>query len=140
MRADTRVAAPLPEVPRAERAWRIRSCDDQAVRQLSAGLDVSPLIATLLSHRGVSDVGTGGAWLSASLRDLPDPMAMVAMTAAVDRIVAAIDSGDFSRVMSIAGTMAKHAAQDFKFRGLFPSIHQEAFALIEYPSFDTLID
>jgi single-stranded-DNA-specific exonuclease len=94
MRADTRVAAPPPEVPRAPRSWRIRSCDQQAVRTLSEGLDVSPLIATLLSHRGVSDAETAGTWLSASLRDLPNPMAMVAMTSAVDRIVAAIDAGE----------------------------------------------
>ncbi len=94
MRADSRVVAPTPSVPRAERTWRLRSRDEHAIETLSDELGVSVLIATLLSHRGVSDAKDGTAWLRSSLRDLPDPHAMVAMEPAVDRVVAALSRGD----------------------------------------------
>ena len=94
MRADSRPTAPAPKVARAERSWSLRPCDDAVVADLARQLDVSPLIATLLSHRGVSDAEAGARWLRNTLRDLPNPHEMVAMRAAVDRIVAAITDGD----------------------------------------------
>jgi len=81
-------------VARAGRSWRLRPAEEEAVEQLAQELVISPLIARLLVHRGVRDAEAGEHWLRATLRDLPDPNAMVDMDRAVARILTALDSGE----------------------------------------------
>ena len=55
-------------------------------------------------------------------------------------VLAAIDSGNFSRVRTIAASMAACACSDFSFPGLYTNqIDPENFSLIAYPDFEQLI-
>jgi single-stranded-DNA-specific exonuclease len=83
------IEIPLPEVPRAERAWSVRDAGDPSA--LADQLGVSPLVARLLLNRGVEDPELGRLWLSGSIRDLPDPRGLGGMDAATGRIVQALD-------------------------------------------------
>ena len=72
------------------KVWRFRPHDESRVRQLSAELRVSPLAAQVLIARGYSTAAEATAFLSAKLVDLHEPEMLPGVTAAVDRIVAAI--------------------------------------------------
>ena len=78
-------------MPKADRIWSSLPCDDSALRQLSAELDVSPITARLLCIRGLGDLEKARRFLSPSLDDLHDPFALAGMRAAVDRILGAIE-------------------------------------------------
>jgi len=94
VRAGDSVTAPTPGVPRAARAWQLRPAREEEVASLAEQLGIPELIARLLVHRGVNDDKQGRNWLQATLRDLPDPHAMVDMERAVARIVAALDGAE----------------------------------------------
>ncbi len=78
-------------MPKADRIWSPLPCDDAAVRQLAAELDVSPITARLLCIRGLGELDQARRFLSPSLDDLHDPFALTGMRAAVDRILGAIE-------------------------------------------------
>jgi single-stranded-DNA-specific exonuclease len=78
-------------LPKADRIWSSMPCDDGAVQQLTAELDVSPVTARLLCIRGLGDVERARRFLSPSLDDLHDPFALTDMRPAVDRILSAIE-------------------------------------------------
>ena len=75
----------------APRIWSSLPCDDHAVQQLTAELEVSPITARLLCIRGLGELEQARRFLSPSLADLHDPFALTGMRAAVDRILAAIE-------------------------------------------------
>jgi single-stranded-DNA-specific exonuclease len=78
-------------LPKADRIWSSQPCDDSAIRQLTAELDLSPITARLLCIRGLGDLEKARRFLSPSLDDLHDPFALTGMRAAVDRILGAIE-------------------------------------------------
>ena len=78
-------------LPKADRIWSSLPCDDGAVQQLIAELDVSPVTARLLCIRGLGDLEQARRFLSPSLDDLLDPFALTDMRPAVDRILGAIE-------------------------------------------------
>ena len=78
-------------LPKADRIWSSLPCDDRAVQQLTAELDVSPVTARLLCIRGFGDLEQARRFLSPSLDDLLDPFALKDMRPAVDRILGAIE-------------------------------------------------
>src|SRR5687768_5135281 len=78
-------------LPKADRIWSSLPCDDGAVHQLTAELDVSPVTARLLCIRGLGDLEQARRFLSPSLDDLLDPFALADLRLAVDRILRAID-------------------------------------------------
>ncbi|MCP4870943.1 MAG: single-stranded-DNA-specific exonuclease RecJ [Proteobacteria bacterium] len=88
MRPGESVEIPLPDLPRAQRSWKVRDSGDPG--PLADALDVPPLIAQLLRNRGVHEADVGRLWLKGSLRDLPDPRVMHGMDDAVDRLLTAI--------------------------------------------------
>ena len=75
----------------APRIWSSLPCDDSAVRQLTAELNVSPITARLLCIRGLGALDDARRFLSPSLDDLHDPFALAGMPVAVDRILGAIE-------------------------------------------------
>ena len=75
----------------APRIWSSLPCDDHAVQQLTAELEVSSITARLLCIRGLGELEQARRFLSPSLADLHDPFALTGMRAAVDRILAAIE-------------------------------------------------
>lgn len=90
MRPGTTAEVPLPDVPRAPRAWNVREADGW--EQLVSDRGLSPLIARLLASRKVIDPEDARLWLEGSLKDLPDPSKLLGMERATTRIEAAIAS------------------------------------------------
>ncbi len=77
-------------MPRAERIWEHLACDGATVARLARELSISPVTARLLCLRGIDEPGVAKRFMSPSLADLHDPLAMAGMTAAVERITGAI--------------------------------------------------
>ena len=78
-------------MPKADRIWSSLPCDDRAIEQLTAELDVSPITARLLCIRGLGGLEQARRFLSPSLDDLHDPFALAGMHVAVERILGAIE-------------------------------------------------
>jgi single-stranded-DNA-specific exonuclease len=70
--------------------WECEPCDAGAAERLGAALRVAPVVARLLTQRGLSDPEQAERFLHPSLDHLHDPMALADMRIAVDRILAAI--------------------------------------------------
>jgi single-stranded-DNA-specific exonuclease len=70
--------------------WDTLDCDDAAAETLAAALKLSPIVAKLLSQRGLSDPEVADRFLNPSLDHLHDPMLLADMSVAVDRIMGAI--------------------------------------------------
>ncbi|HTI51672.1 MAG TPA: DHH family phosphoesterase, partial [Planctomycetaceae bacterium] len=75
------------------RTWRIAPFDEACVRSLAARLNVSPVLAQVLAARGYDCPDRAGAFLDSRLTELHDPELLPGVSAAADRIVAAIQSG-----------------------------------------------
>ncbi len=71
--------------------WERLICNDQTASVLARELRISPVVARLLSIRGIDDVETAQKFLHPSLDHLHDPFRLADMAAAVDRILAAIE-------------------------------------------------
>ncbi len=63
---------------------------EEQARSLAAALQCHPLAARILVARGLQDAATASSFLNSRLADLPDPLLMKGMTAAVDRLLRAI--------------------------------------------------
>src|SRR5512147_770780 len=73
------------------RRWRLKPVDESTAKRFAEELNVSPLIARILTLRGFTDSDATRCYLSSSLRsDLPSPFEMADMDAAVCRIVDAV--------------------------------------------------
>jgi single-stranded-DNA-specific exonuclease len=70
--------------------WRIPDGDPAAAEALGQALAVSPLVATLLVHRDCRTAEEARIFFDAPLTALPDPLQMLGMDAAVDRLRAAV--------------------------------------------------
>ena len=75
---------------KAPRIWEQVACDDEVATRLEQELQVSPVMARLLSIRGFDDTTRARQFLAPSLTDLYDPFALTDMLPAVERILAAI--------------------------------------------------
>lgn len=71
--------------------WLIREADPPSVQRLSQALGVSPLLARLLTLRGVADPEPARRFLHPDLTHLHNPLAMLGMEAAVRRIFQAVE-------------------------------------------------
>lgn len=79
--------------PVTEKSWRRRGGDDCAAEELTrAGID--PLLARLLSNRGIVDPVEAGAFLTPTLASLHDPLLLSGMASAVERLAAAQEKGE----------------------------------------------
>lgn len=72
------------------RVWEDVPADEQAVGQTASALGVPPVIARLLSQRGLADPEAAERFLNPSLDQLHDPFLLADMREAVDRIRGAI--------------------------------------------------
>jgi len=80
--------------PVRERLWRLKEYDSGTLRTLVAGSDVPPLLARLLSVRGITTVHEMKQFLTPSLSDMEDPFRLKGMSAAVDRLALARQRGE----------------------------------------------
>lgn len=80
--------------PVQERLWRLKECAADTLQTLIAGGDVQPLVARLLSVRGISTLREMKQFLTPSLSDMEDPFRLKGMTAAVDRLAKARQRGE----------------------------------------------
>jgi single-stranded-DNA-specific exonuclease len=71
--------------------WQFRRVDETAVQGLVQQSGVSPLIARLLCARGITTAEAAHDFLSPSIAHLHSPYKMTGMTAAVERVCAAIE-------------------------------------------------
>lgn len=70
--------------------WRVAPCDPLAASELGRALGLSPTIAQVLLHRGMSDQALAREFLEPKLSGLTSPDAMVDRALAADRIAHAI--------------------------------------------------
>ncbi|NIO10070.1 MAG: single-stranded-DNA-specific exonuclease RecJ [Deltaproteobacteria bacterium] len=75
-----------------EKRWILLDTDKEVVASLSQALDIPPLLARILAHRGLQDARAAKPFLSSSLStDLPSPFLMTDMDRAVGRLVLALE-------------------------------------------------
>lgn len=72
------------------RVWRFSPFDEVAIRTLAGGLRISPVLAQILAARGFASPEHAGAFLDARLGELHDPDLLPGVSAAADRLVAAL--------------------------------------------------
>ena len=72
------------------RTWQITPPDPALIEQLTRETGVSPLVATLLVARGVTETAAASRFLAPRLRELPDPLLLAGMEAAVERTLRAM--------------------------------------------------
>jgi len=96
--------------------WERRQSDPGTVARLAAELRVPPVIAHLLSLRGLESAEAAARFLAPRLEDLHDPMALAGMATAVERVLGAIARrekvaihGDYD-VDGITSTVILHRA------------------------------
>ena len=76
-----------------ERRWRIRPHDEARITALERSAGVSPVVAKLLLARGIGAPARAHTFLDAKLTGLYDPELLPGLTAAADRIHAAVQQG-----------------------------------------------
>ncbi|HVP18653.1 MAG TPA: single-stranded-DNA-specific exonuclease RecJ [Spirochaetia bacterium] len=74
--------------------WNKSPIDSPAVREIARRFEVDLLVATILSRRGITTPESMQYFLETDLRLLHNPFLMPSMTEAVERINAAIESGE----------------------------------------------
>jgi single-stranded-DNA-specific exonuclease len=79
---------------RAPLIWQSHPCDDTRADAFARELGLSPVIARLLAIRGIPDVDAAARFLRPSLDHLLDPMGLVDMDRAVDRLMRALAQGE----------------------------------------------
>src|SRR5216684_6151419 len=77
-----------------QQQWTIRTADAVVVQRLVDGLACPPAIAELLVARGIVDADAARTFFRPSVDDLIDPMQMLGMSVAVERIQRAIREGE----------------------------------------------
>ncbi len=70
--------------------WRLRAADDAIVSRLAAEANVTSVVARLLVARGVTSAEAASRFLQPKLEDLHSPYVMSGMSAAVERLSAAL--------------------------------------------------
>jgi single-stranded-DNA-specific exonuclease len=75
------------------KVWQFSQHDESQVRQMSAELRISPLMAQVLISRGLTSKSQATDFLNPKLVDLHDPELLPYAAEAADRIVAAIRKG-----------------------------------------------
>lgn len=78
-----------------QKRWSINNnIDSQTVSSLAQKLSVSPLIATLLVQRGITDFNEAKDFFRPSLDNLHNPFLMKGMQKAIDRILLALENNE----------------------------------------------
>lgn len=74
--------------------WNTLDCDREAADQLARQLDIPPLVAALMTSRGLKNPEEAQRFLKGTMEDLADPFLLSGMKEAVPRIRQALDRGE----------------------------------------------
>ncbi len=74
--------------------WNVLSIPEEQIHSLSQRLNVPPLVARLLIHRGITDPDKAHRFLQPRLEDSHDPYLMKDMDCAIERIFRALGAGE----------------------------------------------
>ncbi len=74
--------------------WTVRVGDDEAANLLARRLNLSHVVASVLAARGICDEAAASALLKPSFEQLHDPLLMLGMERAAQRVLRAIDAGE----------------------------------------------
>jgi len=76
--------------------WEQRQAllDEPGLLEFAAALDLPPLVASVLARRGIADPAAAAGFLQPRLADLPDPMTMLGLPEAVERLCRALRDGE----------------------------------------------
>ena len=85
--------AAAPSLKKKRHRWIVRPPDEARASQFASDLGVSPIVASLLIARGYSSRDSAHSFLNPSLAQLHDPLLMLGMSAAVERLIRAIETG-----------------------------------------------
>jgi single-stranded-DNA-specific exonuclease len=77
-----------------EKRWRVLSADKEKTKLLQSTLGINPVLCQILVQRGIDDYDKAFQYFRPSLSQLHDPWLMKDMAKAVERIAAAIESGE----------------------------------------------
>ena len=72
------------------KTWRFAPFDEAQVRSLASRLNVSPVLAQILAARGLAAPERAAPFLDAKLSELHDPERLPGVSAAADKIIAAV--------------------------------------------------
>lgn len=78
--------------------WKSHPCNEDVAATFARELSLSPVIARLLAIRGIVDVDAAARFLKPSLDHLLDPMGLIDMDRAVERLLRAIAQGELIAV------------------------------------------
>ena len=77
-----------------EKRWKILKADETAVKSLQDSLKIHPVICKVLVQRGITSFDNSKQFFRPQLSDLHNPWLMKDMEKAVDRITAAVNTGE----------------------------------------------
>jgi single-stranded-DNA-specific exonuclease len=79
---------------RPERRWTERESDPHDTDRLAQDCAIPPLLARLLVNRGICDPGSAARFLTPSLAEIHNPMLMLGMERATERLARAASRGE----------------------------------------------
>ena len=79
---------------RPKQRWRMVQTDRAAAALLASGARIPPVLAEILLTRGIHTATEAHQFLDPRLENLHDPMKMLGMSAAVERVERAIEAGE----------------------------------------------
>ena len=95
--ADAPSDPPFVPLARAAVRWVERAVDDALVAAVASSSTVPPALARVLVGRGVASVVDARTYLKPELKQLPDPLRLAGLAAALDRVVFALDTQKTNR-------------------------------------------
>lgn len=84
----------LPPLPRPPLAWSEREADAEVVAVVAETQQLPAAVARVLVGRGVGSAAEAELYLHPTLKDLPDPLRLAGLDAALDRICFAVDRNE----------------------------------------------
>lgn len=78
----------------AGKRWQLRTPANETHRQLAEKFGLNPMFATILANRGLEDEAAVEDFLQPKLQNLMDPLALLDMEKAVERLVRAVEWGE----------------------------------------------
>ncbi|MBF0583983.1 MAG: single-stranded-DNA-specific exonuclease RecJ [Magnetococcales bacterium] len=76
------------------RRWQLRATATATHRQLAEKFALNPLFATILADRGLEDEAAVETFLQPRLQQLLDPLSLLDMDKAVERLIRAVEAGE----------------------------------------------